>query len=360
MPEFFEIDLLDVETKCSGDAIAIRYEQNGVTNIHVVDGGFDDMADKIIDHIATHYGNKPIDHIVVTHPDRDHACGLRGIVERCNVGALWMLRPWLYADYLIHRFETYSSSARLASRLRSVYPYVADLEEIAKRRGIPIYEPFQGAQIGAFTVLAPTPQRYFDLVVRSEKTPEASEEQLVEASIFDDIFGAGAKLLNLVKGAWGYEVFSTEETSAENEMSVVQAAIIAGKRIVLTGDAGRSALAEAADYAPAAGLVLPGVDRFQVPHHGSRRNVSTELLDRWLGPRWDHMPAAGEETFHALCCAAKADKNHPRKVVERAFMHRGGMFVTTEDGNKCSFENAPARAGWSAIERRPYPQDYED
>ena len=46
------------------------------------------------------------------------------------------------------------------------------------------------------------------------------------------------------------EVFSPNETSAENEMSIVQYANICGQRVVLTADAGRAALAEAADYTP--------------------------------------------------------------------------------------------------------------
>jgi len=77
----------------------------------------------------------------------------------------------------------------------------------------------------------------------------------------------------------GSEKFSDEDTSVENEMSVVQYAFLNGHKIVLTGDAGRQAMTEAADYAPVAGLVLPGVTRFQAPHHGGRRNLSTELLD---------------------------------------------------------------------------------
>lgn len=55
----------------------------------------------------------------------------------------------------------------------------------------------------------------------------------------------------------GEEVFSTGETSAENEMSVIQYANICGQRIMLTGDAGREALTEAADYAPFAGTFFP-------------------------------------------------------------------------------------------------------
>lgn len=360
MADFFEIDFLDVETGKSGDAITMRYEVAGQRLIHVVDGGFDVMADRIIDHIVTHYDNRPIDHVVVTHPDGDHACGLRGVVEKCNVGALWMLRPWLYAEYLLPYFETYNSSERLAQRLGQLYPYIADLERIAGERGIPIHEPFQGARIGAFTVLAPTVGRYLGCVLRSEKTPEAASDQDVFARVFAEFADVGRAIVNFARGAWGYEAFSAEETSAENEMSVVQGAIIAGRKIVLTGDAGRAALAEAADYAPVAGIILPGVDRFQVPHHGSRRNVSTELLDRWLGPRLPQRPAQGTETFTAICSSAKADPDHPRRSVERAFVHRGARFITTEDGDVQTQFNAPPRLGWGPMPVRPYPETYEE
>lgn len=79
--------------------------------------------------------------------------------------------------------------------------------------------------------------------------------------------GLGRALVNFAWDAWGYEVFSPEETSAENEMSVVQASAMAVRGSCRQGDAGRGALAEAAEFAPAAGFILPGVSHFQVPHH---------------------------------------------------------------------------------------------
>lgn len=359
MSDFFQIDFLDVETRQSGDAITMRYEVDGQRLVHVVDGGFDAMSQRIIDHILAHYGNQRIDHVVVTHPDRDHACGLRDLVERCNVGALWMLRPWLYAGALLPHFPTYGSAERLASRLRGLYPYAADLERIALGKGIPIMEPFQGARIGAFTVLAPSRPRYLQCVLRSEKTPETAATDGVGSGLLAGIAQLGRTVANFARGAWGHEVFSGEETSAENEMSVVQAAVIAGKSIVLTGDAGREGLGEAADSAWLAGIVLPGIDYFQVPHHGSRRNVSTELLDRWLGARLPQPPAEGAELFIAVCSSAKADSDHPRKAVERAFVHRGARFITTEDGDVVVHWNAPQREGWGPLPLRPYPEDYE-
>jgi phosphoribosyl 1,2-cyclic phosphodiesterase len=95
MSDYFEIDFLDVETKKSGDAIALRYSLGGQTFVHVVDGGFLDTGVELANHIRRYFGNGVvIDNVVVTHPDGDHAAGLQTILEEFDVGALWMLRPW--------------------------------------------------------------------------------------------------------------------------------------------------------------------------------------------------------------------------------------------------------------------------
>jgi hypothetical protein len=363
LADFFEIDFLDVESDKSGDAIAIRYEIGGRTLIHVVDGGFQDTGESLAAHIRKFYGApRRIDHVVATHPDGDHAGGLRTILEEFEVGALWMLRPWLYAGEIIGRFEDFTSVENLKRRLKDCYPNIAALEEIALRRNIPIYEPLQGAAIGAFRVLAPTRTRYLDLIVDSERTPEAAEqaERGAGAVIAALLERAAAKVVAFVKAAWGAEAFSPDDVSAENEMSVVQYGALCGKRILLTADAGRGALSEAADYAPASGLTLPGIDRFQVPHHGSRRNVSTELLDRWLGPRLAAQPEKGKELFHTYISSAKKDEAHPRKAVVRAMIHRGGSVATTEGKTVRSSLYAPNREGWVAVTPLPYPDEQEE
>jgi len=364
MADFFEIDFLDIESPKSGDAIPLRYELNGVSWIHVVDGGFQACGDKIVNHIKKYYGNPGyIDSAIVTHPDGDHSGGLRTVLEEFRVGALWMLRPWLYADEIIGRFATYTSVDSLRSRLKKVYPNLAALEEIALERGIPIYEPFQGATIGAFTVMAPTKSRYLDLIVESERTPESVEESQETAvgSFGRFVERAAAKAVYYLKAAvWGEEIFSPEETSAENEMSVIQYSNLCGLRILLTGDAGRAALTEAADYAPYVGLVLPGIDRFQVPHHGSRRNVSTEILDRWLGERLPAKPVSGQEKFQAIISSAKEDTDHPRKSVVRALWHRGALVAATEGADLQINQNAPPRATWGPAQPLDYPEEQED
>ena len=360
MSDFFEIDFLDVESSKSGDAILIRYRIDGLVYIHVVDGGFQATGDTVVDNINRYYDRPDfIDSVVVSHSDGDHAGGLRSVLEEFRVGALWMLRPWLYANELIYRFSRYSSVENLAKRLRQLYPNIAALEEIALANNIPIYEPFQGQRIGKFTVIAPTRKRYLDLIVQSEKTPESVKE--IADKFLSAFSEPWSKVISLIRAAWGEEVFSSEETSAENDMSVVQFVRLCNQTILLTADAGRGALNEAADYAPFVGLALPGIDRFQVPHHGSRRNVSTEVLDRWLGERLPLKPNQGEERFTAIVSAAEKDKAHPRKAVIRAMIHRGAKVISTEGSNlRVCGGDAPSRDGWYPADPLIYPIEQED
>lgn len=362
MADFYEIDFLDVETDCSGDAIILRYEIGGQQTIHVVDGGFQVTGEAVVTHLTKYYATNRVDHVVVTHCDRDHAGGLRKVLEELDVGTLWMLRPWLFAEDLIHRFPTYSSVDKLRSRLRSIFGNLVALEDIALARGIPIKDAFQGTTIGAFTVLAPSKDLYLDLVVSSEKTPESVDEAnaALEGRISVGVRTLVEKVVSMVQAAWGEEIFPSDETSAENEMSLVQFARLSGHTIVLTGDSGRRGLQQAADYAPMAGLTLPGVDRIQVPHHGSRRNVSTELLDAWLGPRLAEKPAPGTGKFSAIVSSAKADKAHPRKAVKRAFIHRGANFYETESRTLLFTGGAAPARGWTSVAPAEYPDEQED
>jgi len=354
--DFMEIDFLGVETAKSGDAITVRYSVNGKTSIHVVDGGYLDTGDQVVEHIKEHYGSTHVDNVVLTHPDQDHANGLRKVLEQCTVGRLWINRPWLYAEELIDRFETYNSVDALRRRLRSTYDATATLEDLAIAKGIPISSPLQGAEIGEFSVLAPSRARYLDLVVDSDKTPTALDEGIVAAAM-GGVAKAFKAAANLIRSAWGNEYFPSTGTSSENEMSVVQYANVNGKRFLLTGDVGRDGLTEAANFAPAVGLSLPGVWVFQVPHHGGRHNVNTEVLDTWLGNRLPSLPST--TTWNAICSSAKADEEHPKKSVIRAMMHRGAHFCATEGSTK-HIGIGVSRDGWASVPQVGYPEEQEE
>lgn len=358
MPDFFEIDFLDVESNKSGDAIPIRYQIGGQTRVHVTDGGFQNTGDALVRHINKYYGAPShIDAVIVSHPDGDHAGGLRKLFDEYRIDALWMLRPWTYADELIDRFSRFTSIDNLINRLKQLYPNLAALEDLADEHNVPIYEPFQGARIGAFTVMAPTKSRYLDLVVDSDRTPEATKE--AASSLWRAIGAIAERAITFIRAGWGKETFPADDTGAENNMSVIQYAKLCDKKIILTADAGRAALDEAAAFAPHVGLYLPGIDRIQVPHHGSRHNVSTEILDQWLGPRLTSPSTDEASKFTAIVSAAKADNDHPRKSVVRAFIHRGGKVFSTKGNSICTGHKAPDR-GWSPVDSVPYPEEEEE
>jgi len=127
----FEVDFLPVGDSY-GDAIVIRYgEDNTGYYLHVVDGGRTDTADAIIKHIESYYPNYHINHIVVSHADNDHACGLVGVMRRFKVKHLWMNRPWLYAQETLHHFHRNFTLQGLIDEMKQRHPYLVELEELA-------------------------------------------------------------------------------------------------------------------------------------------------------------------------------------------------------------------------------------
>lgn len=360
MADFYEIDFLPVGTTKSGDAICLRYKINSQTHVHVVDGGYEENGQSLIDHLSGYYGNTRVDHVVATHPDGDHAVGLRTVLEKADVGTLWMNRPWVYADELLPYFAKYTNAENLAKALREAFPNLAKLEDIAKEHGIHIKDAFQGTQIGAFTVIAPSRDAFLSYVADDAKTPKVASESTDGRNLLGGAVQVVAEGLRTIMAEWGAEKFPADDTSPRNNMSVVQLANFAGEHVVLTADAGRAALDEAANYTPFSGLSLPAneIRLMQVPHHGSRHNVSTETLDRWLGKVGDESQDARST---AIVSAGKDDQDHPRKVVVRAFMHRGAQVVETKGKTICfSGGAAPARQGWVSTTPLTYPSGYEE
>src|SRR5690606_23751202 len=94
------------------------------------------------------------------------------------------------------------------------------------------------------------------------------------------------RIIDAVKESWGTETLKEdyESTGARNESSAVLYADIDGYKVLLTGDAGKQALHNSADYAEnILGIKLSECTFVQMPHHGSRRNVSPSVLNRILG-----------------------------------------------------------------------------
>lgn len=347
----YEIDFLPVGNgNKSGDAIAIRYGTQGDYKVMVVDGGTKESGQKLVEHIREYYGTR-VDYVVNTHPDQDHASGLTEVLEHLEVGELWIHRPWVYAKDIINyiynnpnlwidgRVTVKSFEERLSG---DYYKYAKELELIANKKKITINEPYENSRIGEFIVLSPNKKWYlYDLIPNSNKTEEIvstaeSSHSLIQAGL--------GKILNIGE-TLGFETLRNGgETSRENESSVVLYANFDNQGVLLTGDAGNEALQNAYNFATNIGInISQNLQFIQIPHHGSRRNVSPKILNQIIGA----IGKKEKESVTAFVSAGKNDTDHPRKIVTNAFIRRGCKVIATKGGSKCHYCGMPKREGWT-------------
>jgi beta-lactamase superfamily II metal-dependent hydrolase len=354
-----EIDFLPVgEASKSGDAIVMRVGDDNQSQVIVVDGGNLAAGNNAVEHIKEHYGNpSEIEHVVCTHQDGDHASGLRKIIEHFKVNNLWVHQPWLYADYLVDAFHHNWSANGLYNHLRNdCFPIVASLCDLAEEYGVPLRQPLQGDTIGPWTVLAPSLDRDLGLIPQMEQTPLAAKSDSVFAGMMKVVKEAVLGTLE----AWHIETLGTPkdgDTSVTNETSVVLFGQFAESRFLLTADAGVGALTDALSGAAANGIDLVSPSVVQIPHHGSRRNVSPGVLDAILGGKLSDDQA--KRGFAISSVAAKAD-GYPRRVVENAFTRRGYQCTTTKEGWVNWTIGMTRRGGMNAVTVSPFHQIVED
>lgn len=351
-----EIDFLPVGNgDKSGDAICLRYGSLYGQKLMVIDGGDLTAGERLAEHIEEHYGAEAvIEHVVNTHCDGDHANGLRPVLERFKVNNFWVHQPWLYASELNPKFKGAWTDANLAKHLRTEsFRTIGELCDIAEdAAGATLRQPFAGQAIGPFLVLTPSKDRYLDDVAEMERTP--SQKMLKTESFLEKAFNKVKEAVFDTLEGWSLETLKDpglNGTSAANETSVILFSEIATNRVLLTGDTGLRGLAEAHTMAQAFGVNIVSPDLVQVPHHGSRHNVSPEALNELLGARVEE---ASAKRGCALVSAAKGSTQHPKRSVLNAFTRRGYNTVSTGKEGLLNWRQGwPVRAGMSTATPEP-------
>jgi beta-lactamase superfamily II metal-dependent hydrolase len=355
----YEIDFLRAGDG-NGDAIVIKSgdTKDGDYYLNIIDGGFADTGDQIIKHIEQYHTKKAnIANVVLTHADNDHATGLIKVLEHPDftIFNLWMNRPWDYVDEVIEHFHGAYTREGLIKKMREMHPYLVEMENIAARRGIAIHAPLQGARIGPFTVLAPSRDRYIRLIPDLDKTPQSYASDF-GGGLKTILGGALRNIIESVKEKLDLETLDNNPpaTSASNETSVVQMATFGNKRVLLTGDVGPDGLNEAAAYVERISLTIQP-DLVQIPHHGSRRNVTPAVLDRWLGP----YPAS--RRGDAIASVGKSQTgDYPRRKVSNAFIRRGYDVYRTENGWVNFYDGYDRRPNMGYATTMSFSSDVED
>jgi beta-lactamase superfamily II metal-dependent hydrolase len=357
-----EIEFLPVgQASRAGDAIVVRYGSETSYELMLIDGGHEESGSDIVEHIHSQFPGRGFDHVVLTHPDIDHASGLRTVLEEVAVANLWAIVPWEHAENAAHLFEDKSFDPKDLTRvIRDAYPVLDELVGIANRRSIPIRPPFQGEQIGPFAVLSPSYQDYIHLLPQFDRMPAPDVYALRRAQKWIDgetLWARIAASLQEKAASWIRDLWDVEQlrdggkTSAKNESSVVLYGAFDAGPALLTGDAGLNALGASADYADANLMALRQFSFVQIPHHGSRSNVGPSILDRIVGAR---KPPFSEPTFSAFASAPRDDEHHPRKIVLNAFTRRGGAVLATRGSKIVYYGGFRARSGYNPAETIPF------
>jgi beta-lactamase superfamily II metal-dependent hydrolase len=325
----FEVDFIPVGSGGRhGDAIALRFARPGVSQLgHVViDAGFHENGGAVVAHVKRWYETDAIDLAILTHRDGDHIGGMGAVLRGLRVHTLWL-----------HRLGAHGGASLPAAAA------VEELISVAREVGTDVLEPFAGDSVfgGALRILSPS-EAWYEQLVR-EQVMEAKGGRLSSAGrLLEAARRAGRRFLEALPDELPFT--DAGGTNPRNNSCIVTLVEVEGTRLLFPADAGVPALEQAWEWVEASGDPRPP-EFVQLPHHGSRRNVSSALLNRILGP------TGQPQTKTAFVNVAPEAVKHPNARVANAFMRRGYVVGETKGKPICYFEGSPPqRRGWVPLE----------
>lgn len=350
----YEVDYISVGSgEKSGDAIILRFGNLTGTReeqfIIVIDGGFSDSGKQIIQHITQYYNTNYVDLVISTHPDIDHISGLLVVLEKLKVGALLMHKPWEHSQEIKNFFKDKRiTSSGLKEKLEKSIQNANDLEELATEKGIAIVEPFSGATgyNGLLHVLGPS-KEYYEFQIPLFRSTPAPIEAL--SQLFAPTQKIAEEAVNWLEDNTGIDLINNDEdtTSPENNTSAIVLFNFDGHKLLFTGDAGKTGLLLATDYANTQGMLLTDLQFLDVPHHGSKKNLSSKVLSRIRA-----------ET--AFISASGDNPKHPAKKITNALKKQGTRVFVNRKNTLRHHHEAPDRPNWSVAQEEPFHDRVED
>jgi beta-lactamase superfamily II metal-dependent hydrolase len=323
-----EIDMMSL-----GDADSILVTQwTGTEYVRVlIDGGNKGSVGAVREFLR-HRGVNYLHHVVCTHPHDDHAGGLVGLLcdTSLHVDRVWVHNPEAHVNMLLVEYAlSQTHGLRRAQVIKESLETLAALRRVCVLRGIPTSEPFGGAQIGMLTAVGPSEAYYSELVAQFADSGAICASEALVSSLPNT--GLLETLLESMGTSDSEALDTSPATEPENNSSAVLAMRYDKGLYLFTGDAGAQALLHAAQR-----YNLEGCRWMQIPHHGSRRNI-TEPLVGYFRPNVAFVSAAG-------------NAKHPRRSVVSAFRRAGARVYSTHYPNGGHLRHhagvVPARGGY--------------
>lgn len=370
----YEIDYLPVGEKPedkNGDAIAMRFWDTTPDDSRVItiDGGTRDSGANLVGHIKKYYGTSKVDIALLTHPDADHASGIRDILEQMDVGALLSFIPWDHANEImpvVQRADFRVTASSIEKQLKDAFPAAIEAIEMARKKSIEVIEPFArnaSIKLNETTqahLLGPTYDAYLNKwLPYYDCLPTQPTRQV---SLLETLLKTAERAVKWVTETWDKELLvdpAPDEVNAENNSSVIFALTQGDKRFLFCGDAGVPVLADALVLGNTSGLPASGYTFLHVPHHGSRHNLGPSLLNIMFGP-----PKATQDSITtrvAFVSATKGDPKHPSRRITNALNRRSVKVIATDGtAKRHSSSDAPVRPGWVPATPILFSSTFED
>ena len=297
----YEFDLLELG---DADAIIIGQIINDQQYITLVDAGNEGDGKKIKSHLQKYYNTLTIDLAICTHADSDHKGGFFDLLQDSGViiHEFWLADP---ATYLGLKEREMKDARRIFDSADGKYNMIklalnkCDKGKVLNAKAGLTHKTIPISVIGPCEdYMKSVLQQTIATDVKTKYEDEDTEEYDEAAKVDEDE----------VKSVIDKE---NDDPSPFNCSSLVLLYDDGTDKFLLAGDASRASLKEILTRMPE----LKGhVAYFKVPHHGSKHNLTTVIIDD-LKPKQSYISAAG-------------NKKHPNQSIAYWLSNYGNVYST--------------------------------
>lgn len=295
------------------DAIVIRHyiEKDRVEKpyIIVIDAGNSDDGKKVAKHLQDNFGNKHIDLAICTHPDSDHKDGFFELLddEAVTIDEFWLTDP---AQFLtVDDIQRYRNNENAKHAVRAIWnkstnPSRNLIEELLCKC-TKVYSVNAGDSHSCLpiTVVAPDKLFYSEIVKDMVAKQGVKTYEESDTTPYDENAAVDEAMAKSVMD-------ECTDDSPTNASSIVLLYVPEeGKKYLFAGDTTQESLQMAIDT-----YGLRNIDFLKVPHHGSKHNMTTPIIDT-LAPKKSYITASGTS-------------RHPSSAVVYWLSKHGDVFST--------------------------------
>ena len=287
-----------------GDAILVELRDlsnKGLTLI--IDGGCDEKDVEILPFLEQHHVNNT-KVVISTHSDNDHIGGLSEIISAVKPVSVLINDP---RDYQVESVFINRARRELSAddfnTLESALDRITEVRTSARTAGSQVSSAFASPKPiitwGPWNVyvVGPTPQFYNEIWLNAGGLNDLYRSD--DENIIETLVKTGKSILD-----------DGIDTNGMNNTSIMILIEGPSEKILLTGDAGMRAIREAHNIRDLSNLSI-----LDVPHHGSRRNLDSALIEL-MRPIMAYISSPGTN-------------KHPRNAIVKKLQQVGSVVYST-------------------------------